>query len=82
MENTKFSFALDCNQQIFNFSFFSSGVGVKIFGQLKLCWTVLVCCGLQASLGGHVRLMITGAAPISPDVLTFLRVAMGCQVPF
>lgn len=36
----------------------------------------------QASLGGRVRLIITGAAPISPDVLTFLRVAMGCQVHF
>lgn len=36
----------------------------------------------QASLGGRVRIMITGAAPIASDVLTFLRVAMGCQVSF
>lgn len=35
---------------------------------------------LQASLGGRVRLMITGAAPVSPTVLTFLRAALGCQV--
>lgn len=27
-----------------------------------------------------MRLMITGAAPISPTVLTFLRAALGCQV--
>lgn len=27
-----------------------------------------------------MRLMITGAAPISPVVLTFLRAALGCQV--
>lgn len=27
-----------------------------------------------------MRLMITGAAPISPTVLTFLRAAIGCQV--
>uniref|UniRef100_A0A8C9VDZ0 Long-chain-fatty-acid--CoA ligase n=1 Tax=Scleropages formosus TaxID=113540 RepID=A0A8C9VDZ0_SCLFO len=33
----------------------------------------------QASLGGRVRLMITGAAPVSPTVLTFLRAALGCQ---
>lgn len=35
---------------------------------------------LQASLGGHVRVMVTGAAPISPTVLNFLRAALGCQV--
>lgn len=40
----------------------------------------VVCCPLQASLGGHVRLMITGAAPISSTVLTFLRAAIGCNV--
>lgn len=40
----------------------------------------VVCCPLQASLGGRVRLMATGAAPISPTVLTFLRAAIGCQV--
>lgn len=45
--------------------------------QLKLVWNL---CPLQASLGGRVRLMITGAAPISPSVLTFLRAAIGCQV--
>uniref|UniRef100_A0AAX7SVB6 Long-chain-fatty-acid--CoA ligase n=1 Tax=Astatotilapia calliptera TaxID=8154 RepID=A0AAX7SVB6_ASTCA len=33
----------------------------------------------QASLGGRVRLMITGAAPVSPTILTFLRAALGCQ---
>lgn len=40
----------------------------------------VVCCPLQASLGGRVRLMITGAAPISPTVLTFLRAAISCHV--
>lgn len=35
---------------------------------------------LQESLGGRVRMMITGAAPVSPTILTFLRAALGCQV--
>ncbi|KAM4621296.1 long-chain-fatty-acid--CoA ligase 1-like [Polymixia lowei] len=42
-------------------------------------WDRLIFNKVQASLGGRVRLMITGAAPISPTVLTFLRAALGCQ---
>ncbi|KAM9741045.1 long-chain-fatty-acid--CoA ligase 1-like isoform 2-T4 [Menidia menidia] len=42
-------------------------------------WDRLIFRKVQASLGGHVRLMLTGAAPISPTVLTFLRAALGCQ---
>uniref|UniRef100_A0A3Q2XEW8 Long-chain-fatty-acid--CoA ligase n=1 Tax=Hippocampus comes TaxID=109280 RepID=A0A3Q2XEW8_HIPCM len=42
-------------------------------------WDTLIFRKVQASLGGCVRLMITGAAPISPTVLTFLRAALGCQ---
>lgn len=34
----------------------------------------------KSSLGGKVRLMVTGAAPVSATVLTFLRAALGCQV--
>uniref|UniRef100_A0AAQ5Y2N9 Long-chain-fatty-acid--CoA ligase n=1 Tax=Amphiprion ocellaris TaxID=80972 RepID=A0AAQ5Y2N9_AMPOC len=36
--------------------------------------------GLQESLGGRVRIMVTGAAPISQSVLNFLRAALGCQI--
>ncbi|XP_077434385.1 long-chain-fatty-acid--CoA ligase 1-like [Vanacampus margaritifer] len=42
-------------------------------------WDKLIFKKVQASLGGRVRLMITGAAPISSTVLTFLRAALGCQ---
>ncbi|XP_078267474.1 long-chain-fatty-acid--CoA ligase 6-like isoform X2 [Rhinoraja longicauda] len=35
---------------------------------------------IQESLGGQVRMIVTGAAPASPAVLGFLRAALGCQV--
>ncbi|KAM6940614.1 long-chain-fatty-acid--CoA ligase 1-like [Xenentodon cancila] len=42
-------------------------------------WDKLIFKKVQLSLGGRVRLMITGAAPVSPTILTFLRAALGCQ---
>ncbi|XP_043568665.1 long-chain-fatty-acid--CoA ligase 5 [Chiloscyllium plagiosum] len=43
-------------------------------------WDKLVFNKVQATMGGRVRVMVTGAAPISPSVLTFLRAALGCQI--
>ncbi|XP_053735911.1 long-chain-fatty-acid--CoA ligase 1-like isoform X1 [Synchiropus splendidus] len=42
-------------------------------------WDQLIFRKVQASVGGRVRLMLTGAAPVSPTVLSFLRAAFGCQ---
>ncbi|XP_030306092.1 long-chain-fatty-acid--CoA ligase 1 [Calypte anna] len=42
-------------------------------------WDKVIFSKIQASLGGKVRLMVTGAAPVSASVLTFLRAALGCQ---
>uniref|UniRef100_A0A146V8A4 Long-chain-fatty-acid--CoA ligase n=1 Tax=Fundulus heteroclitus TaxID=8078 RepID=A0A146V8A4_FUNHE len=43
-------------------------------------WDKLLFNKVQESLGGRVRFMVTGAAPISPSVLSFLRAALGCQI--
>ena len=43
-------------------------------------WDKLAFKTVQASLGGRVRLITTGSAPISPHVLTFLRSIVGCPV--
>ncbi|XP_075712558.1 long-chain-fatty-acid--CoA ligase 6 isoform X2 [Rhinoderma darwinii] len=43
-------------------------------------WDKLMFNKVQASLGGRVRMIVTGAAPASPTVLGFLRAALGCQV--
>ncbi|KAM8837260.1 long-chain-fatty-acid--CoA ligase 5 [Spinachia spinachia] len=43
-------------------------------------WDKLIFNKVQESLGGRVRVMVTGAAPISPVVLNFLRASLGCQI--
>uniref|UniRef100_A0A3Q3QYS8 Arachidonate--CoA ligase n=1 Tax=Monopterus albus TaxID=43700 RepID=A0A3Q3QYS8_MONAL len=43
-------------------------------------WDKLFFSKIQNSLGGRLRMVITGAAPTSPTVLGFLRAALGCQV--
>ncbi|XP_054656807.1 long-chain-fatty-acid--CoA ligase 5 [Dunckerocampus dactyliophorus] len=43
-------------------------------------WDKLIFHKVQESLGGRVRVMVTGAAPISPSVLDFLRASLGCQI--
>lgn len=40
----------------------------------------LVCAKFKAVLGGRVRFMATGSAPISVDVLNFLKVAFCCPI--
>lgn len=43
-------------------------------------WDRLVFGKIQAVLGGRVRSIITASAPISPYILSFLRVVFGCEV--
>ena len=43
-------------------------------------WDTLVFRRVQASLGGRVRFIISGSAPISSRVMDFLRVCFGCDV--
>ncbi|XP_012936178.1 long-chain-fatty-acid--CoA ligase 5 [Aplysia californica] len=43
-------------------------------------WDKLVFSKVQEKLGGRVRVLISGSAPLSSDVMTFLRCAMGCVV--
>uniref|UniRef100_A0A3Q3DZE2 Arachidonate--CoA ligase n=1 Tax=Labrus bergylta TaxID=56723 RepID=A0A3Q3DZE2_9LABR len=43
-------------------------------------WDKLIFKKVQESFGGRVRVMVTGAAPISQPVLNFLRAALGCQI--
>ena len=43
-------------------------------------WDNLVFGKVQQQLGGRVRLMVTGSAPISDKVMDFLRICFACPV--
>ncbi|XP_052189751.1 long chain acyl-CoA synthetase 6, peroxisomal isoform X1 [Diospyros lotus] len=43
-------------------------------------WDKLVFNKIKSKLGGRVRFMVSGASPLSPDVMDFLRVCFGCRV--
>ncbi|CAG7835932.1 unnamed protein product [Allacma fusca] len=43
-------------------------------------WDYLVFGKVQSALGGRVRLVLSGGAPINADVLQFFRCALGCLV--
>lgn len=43
-------------------------------------WDKIVFKKIRGGLGGRVRLMVCGSAPLSNNVLEFMRCAMGCVV--
>ena len=43
-------------------------------------WDKIVLKKVRNLLGGRVRMIVTGSAPIAAHVLDFLRAAFGCQV--
>ncbi|KAM4703615.1 long-chain-fatty-acid--CoA ligase 5 [Rhinophrynus dorsalis] len=43
-------------------------------------WDKFIFKKVQDTMGGRVRIMVTAAAPISENVLSFLRAALGCQI--
>lgn len=43
-------------------------------------WDKIVFKKIQDSMGGRLRLMLVGSAPLAGNVLTFTRCALGCLV--
>lgn len=44
------------------------------------CYDYLIFNKIKKILGGNVRVMATGSAPISPDILDFLKVVFCCDI--
>ena len=65
---------------------FNTGLSSKLAGLKRgevrndTLWDSLVFSKFRALLGGRVELVVTGAAPCSAEVLSFMRAALGCGV--
>ncbi|KAI9353866.1 hypothetical protein BDR26DRAFT_907251 [Obelidium mucronatum] len=68
-------------QALFNRAVAAKLANLKATGCLThSLWDRLVFGKVQAVLGGRVRLVTSGSAPITSDVLNFLRIAFSCPV--
>ncbi|KAK4378964.1 hypothetical protein RND71_000826 [Anisodus tanguticus] len=67
-------------QKLFNAAYNSKKQAVMNGRKPSPMWDRLVFNKIKDKLGGRVRLMTSGASPLSPDVMEFLRVCFGCLV--
>jgi long-chain acyl-CoA synthetase len=68
-----------CARWLINKGLAAKTQGLNNTGAVKNgCWDKLVFKKTAALLGGNVRLMITGSAPIDKDVLDFLKICFCC----
>lgn len=78
MNSVKTSSAV--RQKIFNAAYNAKKQAILSGKKSSPIWDRLVFNKIKATLGGRVRHMISGASPLSPDVMDFLRVCFGCDV--
>ncbi|KAJ3216540.1 Long chain acyl-CoA synthetase 7 peroxisomal [Dinochytrium kinnereticum] len=67
-------------QFLFNTAFAAKKNGLANGTVNHWLWDKLVFGNIRSKLGGNVRLMFTGAAPISADVMDFLRICFSADV--
>ncbi|XP_059645964.1 long chain acyl-CoA synthetase 7, peroxisomal-like [Cornus florida] len=67
-------------ERLFNAAYNSKKQAIMSGRKPSPMWDRLVFNKIREKLGGRVRFMGSGASPLSPDVMEFLRVCFGCQV--
>jgi long-chain acyl-CoA synthetase len=67
-------------QTLFKYAYASKLAALRNNGTTKHWLWDRIFGAIREKLGGRVKLMITGAAPIAPDVHDFLRIAFSCDV--
>jgi long-chain acyl-CoA synthetase len=65
---------------LFNMGFESKKENLKNGQNTHWFWDALVFKKIKARLGGRVKIMMTGAAPISSEVVEFLKIGFCCPV--
>ncbi|CAI9769006.1 unnamed protein product [Fraxinus pennsylvanica] len=67
-------------ERLFNAAYNSKKQAVMSGRKPSPMWDRLVFNKIKDKLGGRVRLMTSGASPLSPDVMEFLRVCFDCPL--
>lgn len=68
-------------QLLFNWAYSSKLDNLRKDGALThWLWDRLVFSEIKAKFGGRLRAILSGSAPISPEVMDFLRICFSCEV--
>nr|GEV36131.1 long chain acyl-CoA synthetase 7, peroxisomal [Tanacetum cinerariifolium] len=67
-------------QRLFNAAYNSKKQAIMNGRKPSPIWDRLVFNKIKAKLGGRVRFLGSGASPLSPDIMDFLKICFGCSV--
>ncbi|KAL3648944.1 Long chain acyl-CoA synthetase 6, peroxisomal [Castilleja foliolosa] len=67
-------------EKLFNTAYNSKKLSILNGKKSSPFWDRLVFDKIKQKLGGRVRHMVSGASPLSPEIMDFLRVCFGCKV--
>jgi len=77
----KIGAATGCKAKLLNHALASKRANLNATGSVNSgCWDAIVFKKMKAMMGGKVRIMITGSAPISGEVLDFLKICFCCPM--
>jgi len=54
-----------------------NGSWLGAWGLEKILWDILVFSKVRAVLGGHIRFLLSGGAPLSADTQRFINICLG-----